>query len=126
MRCSKYINHMRGILCMVTRARSYVLFSASTACAVRLCPRTASFRSSRYACHNCTAMKTNRVTVQRKEGQTRKNGPIATQIAERGRNMPLRKSLLQQVVMTKHWLERATGDQWHKLSRVYTSSLHKH
>lgn len=52
---------MRGILCMLTIARSYVEFSASTAGCAGLSPRTAACRSCRYACHSCAGRGGGRV-----------------------------------------------------------------
>ncbi len=56
-RRTKYSSQMRGILCMDTRARSYVLFREATAGSVIARPRTALCRSCRYACQSCAKGK---------------------------------------------------------------------
>lgn len=50
---TRYSIQMRGILCMETSARSYVLFSAATAGSIMASPRTATCRSRKYACQSC-------------------------------------------------------------------------
>ena len=50
---TRYSSQMRGILCIDTRALSYVLFRAETTGSFTESPLTAFWRSRRYACHSC-------------------------------------------------------------------------
>ena len=62
---TRYSSQMRGILCIDTRALSYVLFRAETTGSFTESPLTAFWRSRRYACHSCRQHHTSSATDNR-------------------------------------------------------------